>query len=610
MDFPPSDRNIENNEKDTQKGDENIAADSSKSIETDVLMSPNVELKSSDDSTSDDSTSDTSSSVTHKTSDENKLRPLSLLNENMFLSGLEIVSDSDSDTDTTENKNLKKRKRRINPSSDILFSYGDRVSHPNYVPTITGFSQNSVENGNKQSNIIIVRRRVDWIIPPEYLSSSIENFPNIWKPKVLVLGPGGIKGFYYLGFLMLLEAKNYLYSVDKFVGCSVGSLISLLILCGYNILSIFEAAAETSSIFSNIESIDASQITKKAGLLSHKLLEQQLKKLIKKRMSDIPTMEEFYALTGKDFCAVTTKVPGGPVYINRFTYPKMSVVTAVMLSSNIPGVFHKLVYDQNTYIDGALTDPYPIKYHDDGMTNILGMYIESQNGDNIGGYLSNVLYSSIRRLRSMSKRSCSQNCRHIELLDKPRSLSLNIPNSDKIDMFVSGYKIGMNFYNNLIDESKHRSNNKSSKIPRNPSQYIRAHNNHEITSGYQPQDTHRTCAKRVKDAVKIHVDKTKEILIGRFNHKVKEYVINGIEKGISTTQLADIFQTSTNTIEGIKSTWKYIKQSGTFKPFEENTSTLDPNELYPENQALGQLFSTEYKSVNKKLTVKIIKNDD
>ncbi|GAH01238.1 unnamed protein product, partial [marine sediment metagenome] len=53
-----------------------------------------------------------------------------------------------------------------------------------------------------------------------------------WKPNILVIGPGGIKGFYYCGALLSLDSGGILSDVDTIVGCSVGSLIGLLLISG------------------------------------------------------------------------------------------------------------------------------------------------------------------------------------------------------------------------------------------------------------------------------------------------------------------------------------------------------------------------------------------
>ena len=64
-----------------------------------------------------------------------------------------------------------------------------------------------------------------------------------WKPRVLVLGPGGIKGFAILGCLALLEDNGLFNETDTYCGVSIGALICLLMVAGYEIREIIGKAA-------------------------------------------------------------------------------------------------------------------------------------------------------------------------------------------------------------------------------------------------------------------------------------------------------------------------------------------------------------------------------
>ena len=83
-----------------------------------------------------------------------------------------------------------------------------------------------------------------------------------WIPNVLVLGPGGIKGFAELGALIFLESVNYIDSIDTIVGCSVGSVIGLLLIIGYSATEILSEVIQ-SSIFDEIGSISLKDIKEK-----------------------------------------------------------------------------------------------------------------------------------------------------------------------------------------------------------------------------------------------------------------------------------------------------------------------------------------------------------
>ena len=59
--------------------------------------------------------------------------------------------------------------------------------------------------------------------------TELKESKSLWPPEVIVIGPGGCKGFLELGALLYLEKEGYLRSVKTYAGVSVGAVISLLI---------------------------------------------------------------------------------------------------------------------------------------------------------------------------------------------------------------------------------------------------------------------------------------------------------------------------------------------------------------------------------------------
>src|SRR5665647_3755375 len=72
---------------------------------------------------------------------------------------------------------------------------------------------------------------------------------NIWQPDVMVLGPGGARGFLLLGCLKrLFEEKGFMKRTKTWVGVSVGSAICLLLVAGYTIDEIIELCIDVNLI--------------------------------------------------------------------------------------------------------------------------------------------------------------------------------------------------------------------------------------------------------------------------------------------------------------------------------------------------------------------------
>src|SRR6056297_3123288 len=89
-----------------------------------------------------------------------------------------------------------------------------------------------------------------------------------WTPELIVLGPGGVKGFLELGSLLVLEKWGWLDNVHTFVGVSVGAIISLLLICGYKVSEIIAEAAD-ANIFQDMSTVRFSDIKGNVGLVSN-----------------------------------------------------------------------------------------------------------------------------------------------------------------------------------------------------------------------------------------------------------------------------------------------------------------------------------------------------
>src|SRR6056297_432346 len=99
------------------------------------------------------------------------------------------------------------------------------------------------------------------------------------NPEVLVLGPGGVKGFLQLGALYRLEQDKMLDNIQIYCGVSVGAIISLMMVCGYTISEIIMDAVDMD-LFEDFSNISISKIPKKIGIMSNKAIKKKLEEKI------------------------------------------------------------------------------------------------------------------------------------------------------------------------------------------------------------------------------------------------------------------------------------------------------------------------------------------
>ena len=263
---------------------------------------------------------------------------------------------------------------------------------------------------------------------------------------VLILGPGGMKGFIELGSLKKFEDNGLLKNIKVFCGVSIGSIIALLLSCGYSIMEILEQAYTTNLL--DIKNVDVKSML--SGLIKQDNFDLKIEKLIKDKLkiSYVPNLLQFKEITGFEFSAITTIIASPSsheVNLNYLTYPQLSVVKAAMMSSNIPGLFKKIKYNGSYYVDGGLSCPLPLKFYDNGINKILSISILTHASsekvlDNIANYMYISINTPMLILARKYAAESSDKCTNLLIaasLDNPTSVKLN--EEEKTTMFKLGY---------------------------------------------------------------------------------------------------------------------------------------------------------------------------
>lgn len=179
----------------------------------------------------------------------------------------------------------------------------------------------------------------------------------------LIIGSGSIKGVALIGALNELSKKYPLYNIKYLSGCSVGSIICLLLNLSYTIEEINNIIFNIN--FENFQELKVINLIEKCGFdegLKFSNLYKSI--LLNKNINPDITFKELYDQTNIILTTVAVNTTKGiPEYHNYINTPNMSVVLAIRMSTNIPVLFSPIIYNNNYYIDGALLDPFPYKYH-------------------------------------------------------------------------------------------------------------------------------------------------------------------------------------------------------------------------------------------------------
>lgn len=314
------------------------------------------------------------------------------------------------------------------------------------------------------------------------LHEGAANAALVWRPDVLVLGPGGAKGFAILGALQVLtQDTNLLTNVRKVIGVSVGALIGFLYTLGVPITSILLDAIELSMFRSFLEDFTLRKVRSHGGVVSNKPIRDLLVRHVEEKFGrgiQQITFQQLQRQTGKSFVAVSVNVDQYKVeYFSSDTHPDLDVVQAVLMSINIPVFFYKMEFQGCTYVDGALGNPYPVDLFDDGAHLVLGISVveptraaptaspaasapdvEEHVVDGLTredlsftSYLYRALNSVIRQLKNHIIRHSSSNVKHLFLpVTVQDTTGVSLQCSDKAHLFRQGQQHARQFYQQLL----------------------------------------------------------------------------------------------------------------------------------------------------------------
>nr|QBK86147.1 MAG: patatin-like phospholipase [Marseillevirus LCMAC101] len=275
--------------------------------------------------------------------------------------------------------------------------------------------------------------------------------------ETIVLSGGGTKGIYILGSLhCYYEKGKYVPSeVKTYIGTSVGSVISLLLVCGYLPIEIFKNIYLMDSFFDirqdNISFLDViTNVFKNMGLIPIDSLISKIENMIKIKLNvkEIPTLEQLYETTKKELICVTTNISERRVeYFNHKDHPNLKCTDAVKMSCNIPLMFQKIRYNNCYYVDGAMVNNFAVDHVDKKTNKILGIYLPNNDppsDEGLGGYLGHIILSMQDEMYRVRSRNIGDNITVIVIYGEKNDgmMEVNISSEKKMKMFLDGIKVG------------------------------------------------------------------------------------------------------------------------------------------------------------------------
>jgi len=267
------------------------------------------------------------------------------------------------------------------------------------------------------------------------------------KFDVILLSGGGIKGIGELGVLHYHHEKGRLdlEHAKEYVASSVGSLICLLMVCGYTPMEIFTKAYTTTNFFKPSDVNNIWDVFSKYGIMSIQPLIDIVEEMVKRKFNKLPTLLELKELTGKTLTVAAVNVTKTRVeYFNYETRPTLGAVEAVKISCNLPIIFHRISYAGNYWVDGGLIDSFPYEAVKNTTGNILGVVVmgtdTEERKDTFINYLYTLLTITINAMTQLRTKNLGKNVTLIKMVFNNASiLNLTMSSTKKMDMFMKGY---------------------------------------------------------------------------------------------------------------------------------------------------------------------------
>ena len=193
--------------------------------------------------------------------------------------------------------------------------------------------------------------------------------------KNLVISGGGINGIGFIGIIKYLSENNLLKDINHYVGTSAGSILGYLLSIGYNHMEIFEFCKYFN--FSKIVNVNLDNFLEKYGFADSSKLYYILKRLTEaKDFSHKITFKEHFEKTKKKLTITGTCIQDYKShFFNYENTPDMDILTAIRISSTIPLIFMPTVHKNKLWLDGGMTENYPINFCDDDIDSTLGICI-------------------------------------------------------------------------------------------------------------------------------------------------------------------------------------------------------------------------------------------
>ena len=264
----------------------------------------------------------------------------------------------------------------------------------------------------------------------------------------LVLAGGSVRGIALLGALQYATEQFMLTKVQTYIGTSAGAMICYLLCIGYTPVEIIVYLC-THQLLEKLQNFNIVALLQGRGASSFHSLGEHLEKMTIAKLGYLPTLGDLYSTTGKTFiCATHNITTSKTEYLGPKNYSKLPCITALRMSTNLPLIFEAYKYGSSFYVDGGISDNFPIQIAPPD-SKVLGIMLAEGERDvetalqqNVLEYIYELMFIPIVQATQYKIDQLKDKYTLVELAlsTKFKFFNFSLSSSAKLSLFSEGYE--------------------------------------------------------------------------------------------------------------------------------------------------------------------------
>lgn len=264
----------------------------------------------------------------------------------------------------------------------------------------------------------------------------------------LVLSGGSLMAVSIIGALQYLKDNNLISHVQNYIGTSAGAIVCYLLIIGYTPIEIIIYLCTNHQFFEKLKYFNIVSATRGEGATSFLHISEQIEKMTIDKTGRLYTMGDILTIFNKNFTCVTYNITKNqPEYLSPLTTPSLPCITALRMSCNLPLVFESFKYGDSFYIDGGLSNNFPIDQAEIIGKKVIGInldykIVEDTPHNNLLEYVYKLILIPVIQAEKYKILNTRENTVIVQILctNSIKFFDFNVNSKTKLELFSLGYE--------------------------------------------------------------------------------------------------------------------------------------------------------------------------